>query len=121
MRLIMIVAAATIALSTSVLAQTQSEITNTVGSGTAKALDNSAAQNVGKPAAPSSMKRTNCARKAATAINQPGAAPKNGTEKPDGTTGAPPYGSSAPKARPDAADLIRAGVNYPAYPILIGG
>jgi hypothetical protein len=89
MKLIMIAAAATIAMALPALAQTQSEPANTVGSGTAKAVDPGDAQRVGKPVTPSSMRRH--------AINQPGAAPSNGTEKPAGTTGAPPYGSTAPK------------------------
>jgi hypothetical protein len=101
MRLIMIAVAATIALGTPVLAQTQSEPSNTVGSGTAKALGTGAPQKVGKPVAPSGMKSANHRHKAATAMNQPGAAPKNGTEKPEGTTGAPPYGSAAPNSEPD--------------------
>jgi hypothetical protein len=95
MRLIMIAAAATIALAVPVLAQTQSDPSNTVGSGTAKSLDDGSAQRVGKPVTPSSQ-GANHKHKEGTAMNRPGAAPKNGVDKPEGTTGAPPYGSQAP-------------------------
>jgi hypothetical protein len=89
MRLI-VIAAAALALATPALAQTDAggntkNPNEAVGSGTAKALENH----------PAKQARRRRSQPAQMVKSQPGAAP-NGTHKPMGSTGAPPYGSEPP-------------------------
>ena len=100
MRLVMIAAVAVLALAaTAALAQEQSMPSNTVGSGTAKALEPGPGHMDGQPVAPSLKQNGVSQRRKATAMRpRPGSVPANGTDKPAGTTGAPPYGSSTPKS-----------------------
>jgi len=95
----MIAAAAVLALAaTAALAQEPSPPTNTVGSGTSKALEPGPGHMVGKPVSPSATRNDGASqRRKAVEMPQPGSVPQKGTEKPAGTTGAPPYGSSTPK------------------------
>lgn len=96
MRLVMIAAVAVLALAaTAALAQEQSATPDTVGSGTAKVLEPGPGHMVGKPVAPSTTDNGGVSqRRRAVQMPQPGSVPRNGTEKPAGTTGAPPYGGS---------------------------
>ena len=97
MRLVMIAAVAVLAVAaTAAFAQEQSP-PSTVGSGTAKALEPTPGY-VGKPVSPSTADKSGVSqRRKATAMRpRPGSVPAKGTEKPEGTTGAPPYGSSTP-------------------------
>jgi hypothetical protein len=100
MRLVMIAAVAVLALAaTAAFAQEQSLPPNAVGSGTAKALEPGPGHMDGKPVSPSTTPNAGVSqrRRAITMPQrgpQPGSVPRNGTEKPTGTTGAPPYGGS---------------------------
>jgi hypothetical protein len=96
----MIAAVAVLALAaTAAFAQEPSPPANTVGSGTSKALEPGAGHMVGKPVSPSTTRDDGVSqRRKAVEMPQPGSVPQNGAEKPAGTTGAPPYGSSTPKA-----------------------
>ena len=74
------------------------EIGDSVGGGTAPAVEPGHQHVVGKPVSPSAAQDTGVSqRRRAIAMPQPGSVPRKGTEKPAGTTGAPPYGSSTPK------------------------
>ena len=97
MRLVMIAAAAVLALAaTAALAQEDSPPTNTVGSGTAKAPE-PGPNHWGKPVSPSTARSDGVSqRRKAIQMPQPGSVPQQAREKPAGTTGAPPYGSSTP-------------------------
>ena len=99
MRLVMIAGVAILALAaTAAFGQEPSPPPNTVGSGTAKALEPGPGHMVGKPVSPSTTRKDGVSqRRKAVEMPQPGSVPQNGAEKPAGTTGAPPYGSSTPK------------------------
>ena len=98
MRLVMIAAVAVLAVAaTAAFAQEQSTPPNTVGSGT-RALEPGPGRMDGQPVSPS-MKQNNgvSQRRKSTAMRPlPGSVPAQGSEKPAGTTGAPPYGGSTP-------------------------
>jgi hypothetical protein len=95
----MIAGAAVLALAaTAAFGQESSPPPNTVGSGTSKALEPGPGHMVGKPVSPSTTRNEGVSqRRKAIEMPQPGSVPQNGAEKPAGTTGAPPYGSSTPK------------------------
>jgi hypothetical protein len=100
MRLVITATVAVFAIAaTAALAQEPSPPANTVGSGTSKALEPGPGHMVGKPVSPTTRQDNGVSqRRKATAMRpRPGSVPENGTEKPAGTTGAPPYGSSTPK------------------------
>jgi hypothetical protein len=103
----MIAAVAVLALAaTAAFGQDQSPSANTAGSGTAKALEQPGAHHmVGKPVSPSTAGNSGVSqrRKATPMPQRPGSVPANGSEKPAGTTGAPPYGSSPPQPNPPAS------------------
>jgi hypothetical protein len=102
------IAAVAIAVALPALAQEPSPPTNSVGSGTAKALEPGARHMVGKPVSPSTQGAGSQRHKATTM--HPGSVPADGSQKPDGTTGAPPYGSSTPKPdSPTGADDVPHG------------
>jgi hypothetical protein len=104
MRLIMIAGVAVLALTaTAAFGQEPSPPANTVGNGTAKAVEPGPGHMVGKPVSPSTAGQSGVSqRRKATAMRpRPGSVPANGSEKPAGTTGAPPYGSSTPN--PDSS------------------
>jgi hypothetical protein len=112
MRLVMIAAVAVLALAgTAAFAQEQSPPTNAVGSGTAKALEPGAPHMVGKPVSPSTAGNSGLSqrRKATTMRPRPGSAPASGSEKPEGTTGAPPYGGSTPNPNSSGDDTPHGG------------
>jgi hypothetical protein len=95
MKLIMIVSAAALAMALPALGQQPSPPAESVGSGTATAVR--PGHMVGKPVAPTARQDGSSQRRKATAmLPRPGSVPANGTDKPTGTTGAPPYGSSTP-------------------------
>lgn len=99
MRLIMIAAVAVgVVAATAAFADPQSPPANSVGSGTAKAVEPGPGHMVGKPVSPSTEQENGISqrRKATTMRPRPGSVPAPGSEKPSGTTGAPPYGSSPP-------------------------
>jgi len=99
MRLVMIAAVVVLAMAaTAAFGQEQAPPANTVGNGTAKALEPGSHHMVGKPVSPSTQGAASQRHKATTM--RPGSVPANGAERPDGTTGAPPYGSSTPKPDP---------------------
>jgi hypothetical protein len=95
MRLIVIAGAAVFALAIPALAQEQSAPANAVGNGAAKALEPGPGHMDGTPVSPS--KEGASQRRKATTMRPAGTAPENGMDKPAGTTGAPPYGSSTPR------------------------
>jgi len=97
MRLITIAAAA-LAIAAPAVAQEPSPPAKAIGSGTAKALEPGPGHMVGKPVSPSTQRSTAASqRRKATAMRPwPGSVPENGTDRPEGATGAPPYGSSMP-------------------------
>jgi hypothetical protein len=110
----MIAAVAVLALAaTAAFAQEQSTPPNTVGSGTAKALEPGPGHMDGQPVSPSMKQNSGVSqRRKATAMRpRPGSVPANGSDKPTGTTGAPPYGSSTPKpsSSPGADDEPHGG------------
>jgi len=99
MRLVMIAGVAILALAaTAAFAQEPSPPPNTVGSGTSKALETGPGHMVGKPVSPSTTGNDGVSqrRKAIQMRPRPGSVPAEGSEKPAGATGAPPYGSSTP-------------------------
>jgi hypothetical protein len=106
----MIAAVAVLALAaTAAFAQQESPPPNTVGSGTAKALE-PGPDRWGKPVSPSTTRNDGVSqRRKAIEMPQPGSTPQNGAEKPAGTTGAPPYGGSTP--RPNSSS----DANKPPY------
>ena len=99
MRFVMIGAAVFALAATVAFAQEPSPPANAVGSGTAKAVEPGRHRMVGKPVSPSMAgNRGVSQRRRATAMRPPpGSTPANGADKPAGTTGAPPYGSSTPE------------------------
>ena len=96
MRLVMIAVVAALALpATAAFAQDESPPT-TAGSGTAKAPQ-PGPDRWGKPVSPSTARSDGVSqRRKAVEMPRPGSVPQQGQEKPAGTTGAPPYGSSTP-------------------------
>ena len=97
MRLVMIAAVAVLALAaTAAFAQDESPPPTTAGSGTAKAPQ-PGPDRWGKPVSPSTARSDGVSqRRKAVEMPRPGSVPQQGQEKPAGTTGAPPYGSSTP-------------------------
>ena len=97
MRLITIAAVA-FAVAVPVLAQEASPPVYRPGGSTAEALEPGHGHLVGKPVSPSTQGAPGQQRKATA--THPGSVPAEGSQKPDGATGAPPYGSSTPKPDP---------------------
>lgn len=124
MRLLMMTAAMVLALATPLLAQTSSQGPNgapaatgpadRLGSGLTKPLDSGISNQTGN-STPIDESRNNMARtgqsysgqpyngmaRSGSTMSPPGIAPRSGTDKPLGTTGAPPYGGT-PGVRPDS-------------------
>jgi len=97
MKLVMIAGVAVLALAATAAFGQESSPPNTVGNGTSKALDAGPGHMVGKPVSPNTAGNEGISqRRKAIQMPQPGSVPQNGTGKPAGATGAPPYGSSTP-------------------------
>jgi len=93
------IAAVTIAIALPALAREPSPPANRAGGSTAETLEAGHGHMVGKPVSPSTQGAAGQQHKATA--THPGSVPADGSQKPDGATGAPPYGSSTPK--PDSS------------------